>query len=81
MHTMSISCSAADAVSSGCRLIQFKVLMLSVAVCTVLLHLSNFYLGLSSAADFSNTGARTSTSVERTPFLPAQRAMQFGYMV
>ena len=73
---MSILCSATDAVICP---ILFKVLTLSIAICTVHLHLSNFCL--SSGADFSNSGARILTSAEHTPCLPAQRANQFGYMV
>ena len=49
--------SIAEAVSSGSWPILFKVLMLNVAICIVLLHFSNFRL--SSVADFLNTGART----------------------
>ena len=44
-------------------------------------HLSSFCLCLSSVADFSNTGVRAPTSAECAPFLPMQRAMQFGHMV
>ena len=40
-----LSCSAADAVSSGSRPILFKLLILSVVVSTVLLHLSDFLFG------------------------------------
>ena len=71
MHTISILFSAAVAVSFASWLILLKVRTLSVAICTVLLHLSNFYfylclcLSLSSVADFSNTGARAPTSAER----------------
>ena len=55
MCTKSILCSATDAVSLGSWPILFKVLTLSVAKCTVLLHLSNFCLrlSLSSVADFT----------------------------
>ena len=59
--TMSISFSAADIVSFGSWPILFKVLKLSVTICAVLLHLSNFCLKLSSVADFSNTWARAPT--------------------
>ena len=41
------------------------------------LHLDNFGLGLGSVADFSNTGARTLTSVECDSCLPAWRDIQF----
>ena len=34
---------------------------------------SNFDLGLSSVADFLNTGARIATSAECAPCLPAQK--------
>ena len=46
----------------------FKVLMLNVTICNVLLHLSNFCLCLSSIADFSNTGVRAPTSAESALF-------------
>ena len=51
-NTIFILCSATDAVSSGSWLILLKVIMLSVAVCTVFLHLSNFCLGFSFVVDF-----------------------------
>ena len=41
MHTMSRLCSAADTVSSASWPILFKVLTLSVAICTMRLNLSN----------------------------------------
>ena len=53
-------CSPANAVSSGCWPILFKVLTLNVAIYIVLLHLSKFFLCLSSVADFLNTGGWTS---------------------
>ena len=61
MHIMSMSCSTADAVSSGSWPILFKVLTLNVAICIVCLHFSSFCC-LSSVADFSNTVARAPTS-------------------
>ena len=79
MHIMSISCSTADAVSSGSWPIQFKVLTLNVAICIVCLHFSSFCL--SSVADFSNTVARAPTPAGCAPFLPVQRAMRFMYVV
>ena len=42
--------------------IQFKVLMLNVVICILLLHFSNFYFSLSFVADFFNTGSRVPTS-------------------
>ena len=72
MHTMSMLCSTADVVNSSSWPILFKVLTLSVAICTVRLHLSNF-LHLSCVADFFNTGARTPTLAECTSCLPARR--------
>ena len=54
---------------------------LDVAIGTVFLHLSNFGLGLSFVADFSNTRARAPTSAECTFSFPAWRAMHFGHMV
>ena len=42
MHIMSILYSTADAVTSGCWLILFKVLTLNVAICIVCLHFSSF---------------------------------------
>ena len=80
MQIMSILCSTADAVSSGNCPILFKVLTLNVAICIVCLHFSSFCY-LSPVADFSNTEARAPTSAERTPFLPARRAMRFMYVV
>ena len=80
MHIMSILCSTADAVSSGSWPVLFKVLTLNVAICIVCLHFSSFYC-LGSVADFSNTETRAPTSAGRAPFLPAQRAMQFMYVV
>ena len=67
MHTMSILCSTADAISSGSCPILFKVLTLNVAICIVCLHFSSFCC-LSSVADFSNTEARAPTSAGRAPF-------------
>ena len=55
MHTMSMLCS----VSSGSRPIPFEVLTLSVAICTILLHLGDFCLSQISADDFSNNLSRT----------------------
>ena len=78
---MSILCSAADTISSGSWPIQFKVLTLTVTICTVVLHLSSFCLCLSSVADFSNTGARAPTSVEHAPCLPMLIAVWFGHML
>ena len=46
MHIMSILCSAAVSVSSDNWHFLFKVLTLNVTMFTVLLHLSNFGLGL-----------------------------------
>ena len=46
---------------------------------TVFLHLSNFGYGLSSEADFSNTGANVLTSAECAPCIPVQKTMQFEY--
>ena len=68
-HIMSMLWSFADAVSTGSWPILF-ILTLNVAIFIVLLQLSNFCFCLSfrSAADFSNTGTRTRTSAERTPF-------------
>ena len=57
MHAMSLLCFAADAIRSGRWLIFFKDLTVSIAICTVFLDFINVCLGLSSVADFSNTGA------------------------
>ena len=76
---MSMLGSATDTVSSSSWPILFKVLMLSVVICTMLLHLSN--LSLSSVADFLNTGARAPTSAERALSLSSWKVMWFGYMV
>ena len=67
MQTMPLLFSTADAVSSGSWLILFKVLTLSVSICTVLLHLSNFCYCLSPVADFSNTGSRDSNLSRTRP--------------
>ena len=80
-HTMSMSWSIVDVVSSSCWPILFKVLILNVAICFVLLYLSNFHFYLSFVADHLNTGARAPTSAERTPFLPMWRAMQFEHVI
>ena len=61
--------------------ILFKVLTLSVTICIVFLHFSNFCFSLISVADFSNTEARAPASAGRAPFSPARRAMQFGQVV
>ena len=70
MHIMSMLGSIAEAVSSSSWPILFKVLTLNIAICIVLLHLSNFCL--SSVADFSNTRARAPTSAGYTPFYPCE---------
>ena len=80
MHIMFILCSRANAVSSGSWPNLFKVLTLNVAICIVCLHFRSFCC-LSSVADLSNTEARAPTSAECVPFLPAQRAMRFMYVV
>ena len=68
-------------VSSTCWPILSKVLILKVVICIVLLHLRNLSLCVSSAGDFSKTGARVPTSVERTPFSSRAKTMRFGHMV
>ena len=75
-YTLAILCSAKNFVSSDNWPILFKVLM-----CIVLLYESNFGLGLSSVANFSNTGARTPTSAGRASCCPARKTMRFGHMV
>ena len=79
MYMMSILCLSADDVHSGNWFTVFKVLMLNIAMQTMLFHLSyfTFNLGLVFVSDFSNIGARTPTSAERTPYLPAGRAKWF----
>ena len=69
MHIMSMLWSIAKAASSGSWSILFKVLTFNVIICIVILHLSNFCFCLISVADFSNTGARTSTSAGHVLFL------------
>ena len=64
---MSILCLTADTVSSGSCFIVFKVPLLKVAH-IMFLYLSK--LGLGSAADFLNTGARAAIAVEHSIFLP-----------
>ena len=66
MHIMSILCTVVDAVSLANIFTVLKVLMLNVTMLTMLLHLSNFALGLGSVTDFSNTRARAQTSAEHT---------------
>ena len=66
----------ADAVSSACHPMLFKVLTLNVAICIVCLHFSNFCC-LSSVADFSNTEARVPTSAGRALFFYLHKA-QYG---
>ena len=80
-HIMSMLWSIAEAVSSYCWLILFKVLTLNVAICIVLLHLSNFCFCLSSIAYFSNTEARAPTSAGHAPLLPARGGMRLGHVV
>ena len=75
MHIMSMLWFIAEAVSSVSWPILFKVLMVNVAICIVLLHFSNFCFSLSSVADFSNIGARVPTPARRASFLPAWRAI------
>ena len=62
-----LSCSTADAVSSGSWPILFKVLTLNVAICIVCLHFSSFCC-LSPVADFSNTEVKAPISAGRAPF-------------
>ena len=77
---MSISCSAADVVSSVNWFIVFKLLMLNVVMLTMFVHQSNFGLGLSSVSDFSKTVvARAPTLEERALTLLARRTMHFGH--
>ena len=64
-----------------CWSILFKVLMLNVAFCIMILHLSSFCFSQSFVADVSKTGTRAPTSAKRAPFLPAWRAMQFEHVV
>ena len=80
-HTMFILYSAADAVNAGSWPILFKVLTLNVTIHIALLNSSSFCLCLSSAVNFSNTGARAPVSAECALILPARRAMRFGHMV
>ena len=83
IHNMSILCPGEDVVSSGSWLILFKVLTSSVTSSTLILHLSYFSLrlSLSSVADFSNIGARSTTPAERVSCLSAWKMMRFGEMV
>ena len=67
-------------ISSDNSPILFQFLTLNIDRYNVFLHSWNFCLCLSSVAYFSKTDARALTSVERAPFLPAQRAMRFGRM-
>ena len=67
MHIMSILCSRADAVSSGCWPIVFKVLTLNVAICIVCLHFSSFCSWF-----FEHQGQRSSLSRTRPFFTRAK---------
>ena len=80
---MPILFSATDAVSCSSWPILYKVLMLSVTMSTVHFGQSHFswVLGLSSIADFSNTGVRAPTSAEHTHSFSPWMAKWFGYMV
>ena len=71
--------SAADVVSSTNWFTGFKVL--NVVVLTILLHLNNFGLGLSSVADLSSTSALAPTSAECVPCLNVWRVMRLGQTV
>ena len=77
-HIISILCSATDVVSSGYWSILLKVPMLSVAICPMLLHLSNFYLFEFCSWFSFNPEAWNPTSAGRTPFSLTQRVMRFG---
>ena len=68
MHIMSMLWSITKAVSAGSWPILFKVLMLNVAICIVLLHLSHFCLCLSSVADFLNTGLGLQSQLDAPHF-------------
>ena len=68
MHTMSMLCSTADAASSDCWPVLFKVLTINVAICIVRFHLSNFHLCLSFLADFFNNRTKAPTSTKHAPF-------------
>ena len=78
MQIMSILCSTADAVSSGCWPNLFRVLMLNVAICIVCLHFSSFCL--SSVADFLNTEARAPTSAGCAPVYGCGLSVGHGYL-
>ena len=77
---MSIFCSAADVVSTGCRPILFKVLTSNVTICSGLLPLSNFCLCcvLQLQLIFKHWGE--SSNLSRTHlWFSAWRAMRFGH--
>ena len=78
---MSMIRSIAAAVSSSSWPILFNVLKLNVTICILRLHLSNFCFSLSYLAGFSSTGTWAPTSVGQAPFVPTQKAMQFGHVV
>ena len=73
---MSLLCSTADAIRSGCWTILFKVLTLNVTIGFVLFFLGNVCLNLISVAYFSKTEARDPPSTERTQiFLSLRRVI------
>ena len=75
MDMISIFYSAAENVNSYSCFIELNVLTLKVTMLTM--HRSKF--GLGSVTDFSNTGLRTPTSIERTLIYP--QSMQLGRVV
>ena len=70
IYTMSIFCPATVTVNFGSWSKLFKVLTLSDAMSTVLLHLRNVCLNLRSIADFSNSVARAPTQRNTTLVFP-----------
>ena len=68
---MSILCSTADVVNSGCWFFMLKALTLNVAMFIMFLHISKLGLSFGYVSDFSNTGDRAPTAAERAPCLPA----------
>ena len=72
MHIMSMLWSIVEAVSSDSWSILFKVLMLNVAICIVLLHFSNFCFCLSSVADFLTLGLELQPQQDASFYYPLE---------
>ena len=74
MHIMSMIWSITEAVSSGSWSILFKVLMLNVAICIVLLHFNNFCFSLSSVSWFFEQWGQGSNPSRTHPFFTCAKS-------